>query len=132
MTMNVKNMRKLRAWLRSRKNPVGFGMGDWFRHGGKSLVTPTAICRAVETHSCGTVACLAGHAAILAWQSGDMPKKKGVSIKHVAVDWLGLDDNETSDLFYGRWSALPFATSIWEITKAQAIAELTRLIEAET
>lgn len=128
--MNVKNMRKLRARLRSRKNPVGFNMTNWFQHRNRSLVTPAGICRAAEQHACGTVACLAGHAALLAWQSGDVPKNPDARVYFVARDWLGMEDEEVQDLFYGCWPAVR-GVYIGDITEDQAIAELTRLIEAE-
>ena len=129
--MNLKNMRRLRARLRSRKNPVGFGMANWFLHGSRSLVTPAAICRAVETHPCGTVACLASHAAIIAWQSGDVPRKRNVSIRDLAAEWLGLSNRDAIDLFVGKWEDRPDDAGIEDLTKAQAITELTRLIDAE-
>lgn len=127
--MNLKNMRRLRAHLRSRKNPVGFNMAKFFWHNGHDLVTPAAVCRAVEKHSCGTVACISGHAAILAWQSGDMPKSRK-SIPEVAAKWLGLDEWEANSLFYGHWPGRPRGLLMSEITKSQAITELTRLIDA--
>ena len=131
MSMNLKNMRRLRARLRSRKNPVGFDMRSWFTHNGRQLVYPAAICRAAEEHSCGTVACLAGHAALLAWQSGDVPKKQNDKVVDVATEWLGLDGGEVQQLFHGLWPAVD-ETFMSDITKAQVITELTRLIDAET
>ena len=125
--MNVKNMRRLVRHLRSRENRVGFAMENWFRHKGRLLAHPTTICRIAEEHPCGTAACLAGHAALLAWQSGDMPKKRGVDINAVATEWLGLTFDEAWDLFTGQWTY----NYLFNITKAQAITELERLIEAE-
>ena len=131
--MNLKNMRRLRARLRSRKNPVGFEMQLWLRHNKRFLTAPAAICRAAEKHPCGTAACVAGHAALIAWQSGDMPKeRRAVSIQNVAADWLGLDDWDARSLFTGNWENIPHYTALEDITKAQAITELTRLIDAET
>ena len=128
--MNLKNMRKLRAALQSRKNPVAFDMGTWFRHNDHRLVTATGICNVVEKHPCGTAACLAGHAAILAWQSGNVPKfGKKKRIEDVAAKWLGLDPDVAHALFMGRWRGQ--FNFICEITKPEAIAELTRLIDAE-
>lgn len=129
--MNLKNMRKLRTHLRSRKNPMAFDMTTWFRHNKRRLKTATGICNAVEKHPCGTAACLAGHAALLAWQSGDVSKwHKNVDIENVAAEWLGLDYVVANELFMGRWPGEYKYLS--DITKPQAIAELTRLIEAET
>lgn len=130
--MNRKNMRRLRARLRSRKNPVSFGMRHWFFHNGRNLVSPTVICHAAEEHACGTAACLGGHAALLAWQSGDVvPKKRGAKVEDVAAEWLGLNSREAHQLFCGRWDAVHWLP-LRCITKAQAITELTRLIDAET
>lgn len=128
--MNLKNMRRLRAHLRSRKNPVGFNMANWFQHNSRDLVTPTVICRAVETHPCGTVACLAGHAALLAWQSGDIPLEHRARIRVVAAEWLGLKYDESHDLFAGNWGE-QYRGLLKNLTKAQAITALTRLIDAE-
>ena len=129
--MNLKNMRRLRARLRSRKNPVGFEMQHWFRHNKRFLTAPAAICRAAEEHPCGTAACLAGHAALIAWQNGDMPRKRYVYADDVATEWLGLDDWEACALFTGNWAGLPEYTNLEDTTKPQAITELTRLIDAE-
>lgn len=132
MSINLKNMRRLRAHLRSRKNPVGFDMRAWFRHNGRQLVSPAAICRAAEEHACGTVACLAGHAALLAWQSGDVPKKRNAKVVDVATKWLELDVGEVQRLFHGLWPAVLWSTIPADITKALAITELTRMIDEET
>ena len=132
MSINVKNMRRLRTRLRSRKNPVAFDMRSWFRHKNRNLISPAAICRAAEEHPCGTVACLAGHAALLAWQSGDVPKKRGAKLVDVAAEWLGLNSSEASDLFFGHWNNRRRKCVLSDFTKAQATTELTRLIDAET
>ena len=128
--MNLKNMRKLRAVLRSRKNPVAFDMANWFHHNHRRIRTATGICNVVEKHSCGTAACLAGHAAILAWQSGDIPKfRKNMNVSTVAAEWLGLDSFKSHNLFMGQWGGQN--KLLRKITKPEAIAELTRLIDAE-
>lgn len=131
MEMNLKNMRKLRTRLRSRKNPVGFNMRGWFYHNGELSVSSTDVCCIVEEHSCGTVACLAGHAALLAWQSGDVPKEQNDCIEEVARRWLGMTDSSANDLFFGNWNNETRTVLLRDLTKRQAIAELTRLIEAE-
>ncbi len=131
--MNLKNMKKLRAHLRSRKNLVKFEMADWFTHNGRDLRNPHTICRTVEEHPCGTAACLAGLAALLAFQSGDVSKRRtGDHIRDVAAKWLGLDWNDSHNLFVGNWSDRDYGLNMSDLTKAQAIAELTRLIDAET
>jgi len=129
--MNLNNMRRLRAHLRSRKNLVGFEMPVWFRHNSRRLVFPAAILRAAEEHPCGTAACLAGHAALLAWQSGDIWPQRAFGVRSVAAKWLGLDYNESHDLFVGNWDGQHRDELLEDLTKSQAITELTRLIDAE-
>ena len=129
--MNLKNMRRLRARLRSRRNPVGFEMHLWFRHKSRRLSSPAAICRAAEKHPCGTAACLAGHAALIAWQNGDMPKTRGIHTEIVASKWLGLNWSQSHNLFRGYWGNAAYPANLWGLTKARAITELTRLIDAE-
>ena len=133
--MNLKNMRKLRAHLRSRKNPVGFDMRTWFHHNGRPYLDANTICHVVETHSCGTAACLAGHAAILARQSEGAlalkTKDESTHIKYVAKEWLDLTYEQSDRLFHGSWKSLPFYINLKDLTKKQACTELTRLIDAE-
>lgn len=121
--MNKTNMRRLVRHLVSRKRAVGFDMRTYFRHNSSRLHRPSAIIRAAETHACGTVACIAGHAALLAWLDG-APRRSGVSVHRVAHDWLRLDFMESYDLFMGRWTG----KRIHDITVKDAVAELRRMI----
>lgn len=124
--MNIENMKKLRTRLRSRKNPVAFDIGAWFSHNGIRKQNRSEILEIVKEHPCGTVACLAGHAAILAWEEGASGRK---SISDTAGEFLGLDLDEADELFYAKWR--PSSVSFSDVTRSAAIKELTRLIEQE-
>lgn len=82
-----------------------------------------------ENHECGTVACLAGHAAVLSGEvsavpSGPRPEdmmfitSEGLprSPGHVATDWLGLTVYESIHMFTGSWS--PKGTGEFSVEKA--------------
>lgn len=128
--MNIENLRKLRTRLRSRKNPVGFDMAQWFDHNGIKKESLAVILQIVDEHACGTVACLAGHAAILAAQKGatrPLDCSHG-EIFHTAAEFLGLTELEADNLFYARWSP-HYVGELSKVPKSSAIEELTRLIE---
>ena len=132
--MNLANMKKLRTRVRSRKNPVKFNMGNWFAHNlDNNRRTPENLLETVETHACGTVACLAGHAAIIYLQENDgkLPQdilEGGDWIRRLAQHYLGLRDYEADALFHGHWWIHYYKKPLKEISKAEAIRELTRLI----
>ncbi len=126
--MNLKNMRKLLAALRSRKNPVKFDMGNWFDHNNERMMDKNIIRQVIEKHPCGTVACLAGHAAILAWKEGEVDNAgEDNPIFETAQKFLGLTHNQARHLFYGHWSPKNLH-QLTKIPKTHAIKELTRLI----
>ena len=132
--MNIENMRKLRTRMRSRKNPVKFNMNRWFEHnlaGHQS--SPDQVMDIVETHACGTAACLAGQAAIMYLQENDgkLPLDMRTYddwIHELGQRYLGLDSSEGDNLFFGRWWARYQTKPLSDLTKAEAIRELTRLI----
>ncbi len=121
--MNIKNIQKLIDLLKSDDNPVGFEMSNWFMHQNKSVLV-SDIKDVIKDHSCGTVACIAGHAMVLLLEE-DFPLRSSVS--HTAADWLELDPDESHNLFYGHWTA----HERFEITKKEAIKELKYLINLE-
>ena len=124
-------MRTLVRTLRT-GNPVAFDMEIFFRHGNRELNTPKGIMNAVEKHPCKTAACLAGHAAILGWESGEISKKSGIlSVQSAARKWLGLDGDQAHNLFYGYWSKSKRDEDLGNLTKAKALTELRRLINAQ-
>ena len=132
--MNLTNMRKLRTRMRSRKNPVGFNMNHWFMHNKESRTpSPAKLIETVETHACGTVACLAGHTAIMAMEEGWSAETDpyGNWVYNLARGYLGLELGEADDLFYGRWWSKYQIKNLSDISKAEAIKELTRLIKKE-
>jgi len=129
MTINVENARRLIKRLEDEDNPVAFHMLYWFSHNGKGENDPIEICDIVSRHPCGTVACLAGHAALEAWQSGDRSRSDLGSIQGVAQDWLGLEYLASRALFQGRWNDQALEGSLGHLTKEGAITELNRLIE---
>jgi len=119
--MNIKNARRLRERLIDSDNPVGFDMGDWFSHNDEPLNFEPCVMDAVTNHACGTVACIAGHAAILSWQD-----KKSVkdNVRDTAASFLGLDRLSAQRLFLGMWSR----KNMVDITIEEAITQLDRLI----
>jgi len=129
--MNIENMRKLRTRLRSRKNPVRFTMENWLTHNGTQMGEKEEILSTIKEHPCGTTACLAGFATILAWEE-DFPLIKADDRRFFSIGkkFLGLSTDEADHLFYGRW---PERTSgkLKGIPKTHAIKELTRLIDLE-
>ena len=126
--MNTENLKVLIAHLESPQNPIGWNMGAFFDHNGVEVYGANEICEVVEEHACGTAACLAGHAAWLAWTRGDTKKRKGFSPEEVATEWLELEKEEADHLFYGRWSPNSYMS---EIQLDEAITHLKTLIPVE-
>jgi len=128
VTINIENARRLIKRLEADENPVGFNMAVWFVHGIEGHEDPGVICNIVKEHSCGTVACLAGHAALEAWQSGDV-RITNLKVQYVAQEWLGLSYGESRLLFHGHWGvSKTLKKAVRELTKEEAIDELNRLI----
>lgn len=76
-----------------------------------------------EDEVCGTVACIAGHAALLADRLfGFTPHRAGAAY-YIAKSWLDISQDQADRLFY----ALNFPGSIYDVTKAQAVAALEHL-----
>jgi len=105
---NVENLKKLRDQL-SRLPDEKFNMGPIISH-----------------HECGTVACIAGWASLL---NGGPDDGRALGF---ASRWLGLTSDEAHALFLGDWHPSGgFGLTRDEITRADAIAELDRMIAAE-
>ena len=96
--MNIENMRKLRDVIAESKT---YDQRRFF-------------------HPCGTPACLAGHACMLAGEKAQWSVDRTVII---AEDWLGLSVTEAADAFY----AGPMGDDA--PTKEDALAMLDRAIE---
>ncbi len=128
--MNIENMRKLRTRMRSRKNLVKLDMNRWFDHNKEDGFSPEQLLEIAEDHPCGTVACLAGQAVIMSLQEGNtIEDPHGNWIFREAKRYLGLAEFEADALFYGHWWRHYYIKSLSEISKAETIRELTRLIE---
>ena len=82
------------------------------------------ITEPVSPTECNTVACLAGHAALLAPST---PDTKDTPIYNIAVNWLELDHNTAKELFYAE-------SPLWkgrDSTLENAIEVLQELIQEE-
>lgn len=107
--MNIKNAKTLVGQLK-RLPDEKFDMGPLIAH-----------------RSCGTVACIAGYASIL---NGGPTEDDDVSSPYnFAQKWLGLNTNVAESLFHGWWANKRYRG---DITRLEAIAELERMIEAES
>lgn len=92
---------------------------------------PTHFCMAkwYENYTCGTAACIAGHAVYL-WKD-DLPFKPDPSkpigrdenVYDMGKEILGLPTRQADYLFMGYWSPRP----IHAITPQEAAAELRRM-----
>ncbi len=124
--MNIENMEKLLKHLEWVDNPIKFYMGRFFSHGASLYYFGRdEIIDVVENHPCGTTACLAGYAAILAWQEGQCLDIK--DIERAAEKWL---DISGEDLFYGGWKNLgDDDPDLGSLTLKEAIVEVKRIIK---
>lgn len=105
----------------TRQHDIGFNMGTFV--GG---MTPTLGDRAGR--NCQTVACIAGHAFLLAMQFNVEAAKDADAgdIESVAVEYLGIDEDQAPALFYD----LPdHITNLDDVPAAAAIDTLERLAE---
>jgi hypothetical protein len=123
--MNTANMDKLIAHMEAMPDEA-FDMGRWLtgplRHMSASIVPdPVLAAEVIEkqrtTGGCGTVACIAGEAAIIAIAEGMSVHYD--SVWTIAESWLELTNTESASLFVPRTVG---AQS--DVTKAQAIAVL--------
>lgn len=100
--MNVENLRILATKLREPEVASHFNMGEWILPGsGANEKTPLS---ALATH-CGTVACIAGWAAIIA-----QPETAWLEVweRKVAKDFLDLTDEQAAELFVPRSSLVRY------------------------
>jgi hypothetical protein len=89
--LNRTNIRALARRLRSPSVDQHFDLGEYLT---TEADTSTPIGQAI--HECGTVACIAGFAAIMA-----TPKStaRGAQVQPIAQEFLGLTDEEADKLF---------------------------------
>jgi hypothetical protein len=130
--MNVENIRALAARLRAPATQGHFNMGMFLSF----IDKPTNLAR--DIHTCGTTACIAGYAVLLAeptlmvrdqgpfcddYCEGDYAPSNShrgpLWVK--AADWLGIDDDAAEKLFVSHTSA--------STTPEQAAQVLDHLIE---
>lgn len=127
MSLNIENAQKLVDHLKALPTAsdvsVGFEMGTFYgppwRGGDHS------------GHECGTVACIAGHAVLLAGRYDAATQtidEGGKGWAACAQNWLGLTVQVADNLFFGYFSNLP----IHKITLDEAVEELERLIAEAT
>ncbi len=127
--MNIPNMQKLRDALAKTKLPVAFDMRNWFTHNSYSVRHMANIKDIINVYTCGTSACIAGQAVVLAINEG--AEINCLEVDDNARNWLGLSWSEASRLFYGKWETSTYCRSMKDITVEQAITELDFLIENE-
>ncbi len=128
--MNKENMEKLLKSLEQENNPTAFNMERFFGHG-TSLhpFEKDEVIQVMKVHACGTTACLAGHAAILAWDEGECLDIK--EIEAAAEKWL---DISGEDLFYGGWKTLNDGNGnddpdLGSLCLSEAIIEIKHIIK---
>lgn len=99
---------------------IGFNMGSY-------VAITDASLEDKSRRGCGTIACIAGHAYLLA--TSDDPEAAmemdADELESVAADYLGLTQDEAAHLFYD----LPMGHALSDITVDQAVDTLKRLSE---
>ena len=126
--INIENIKKLITRLQ-KENKVSFNMRSFFEIRGETVYYFSEVCHIVDENFCGTNACIAGHASILAYEDGSVKPNDKRSISDIGETWLGLDLETASFLFYGEWGSLQDNNrGLSGLTKEEAITELERLI----
>jgi hypothetical protein len=130
--MNTANLDKLIAHMEAMPDKA-FDLSKWmegplYEYGGliisDSVIAAEVLHKQRTTGGCGTVACIAGEAAILAVaeKAADVKPPLSVSVPKLAQEWLNLTDLQADTLFTpGTY----YPRS--EVTKAQALAVLKAL-----
>lgn len=99
--MNIDNINKLINHLK-KIGPQNFDMGDWLRGYPNKKKASEVMIDMESKGGCGTVACIAGHAAILCAAESDYDDnlEEYELIEDIARDWLDLDWEDANTLFY--------------------------------
>jgi hypothetical protein len=122
--MNVENIRALAARLRAPATQGHFNMGIYFNFNGEENRYSTV---AQDIHTCGTTACIAGFAYIMAKPDGpsyeadrnwNFTDFRG---REIAKSWLGITETQAFNLFESN--------ARLDITPEQAAQVLDRLAE---
>lgn len=128
--MNLKNMRRLRWRLQRKNDPIQFRMNHWWSYTKfKSNYDDRSVMidwDFINDYPCQSAACIAGYAVIIAIKSGDIEPVGNKDIHTAAQEWLGMSCINADRLFMGRWADGTY--NLKNITKAQAVAQLTQLI----
>lgn len=117
--MNIPNILALANYLDRTVSADSFDMANWRLPHDHLPRSPKTNAEAFEG-SCGTVACIAGHAMVLF--EPDAPLCPEGQISDRAQDYLGLTDDQAGELFIPR-----LETHI--TTKARAVQVLRTLAE---
>lgn len=132
--MNIERLEFIRDYLLNppRDAVLGFNMSDYrsFAREGK----PDMLVHKDDAHSCGTVCCIAGLAeafyraegvAFNFWGSKEGYDFKDLSIGKVAQAILGLDEDQSRDLFLGSLTSYHLS----DITPEDAAFAINRLLK---
>lgn len=113
-------IRSIKGEIAEGAERVGFSMNTY-------CSDPEDLVVDMTGHSCGTVACVAGHAYLLAMQFNLARAKAADSdeIEDVAAAFLGIEGDAAAHLFYD----LPVEIDLQKVTPEMAIETLTRLAE---
>lgn len=130
--MNKRNVKKLRDFI-AKLPEENFDMWLWVWMDRNEETVEEA-----RTHSCGTVCCLAGWAALLASDptaklAGSIPFVNGVHVSRIAERWLKLAPDEAARLFDGDWSTRRPSRNVMGLMKSNqqkaAVKELDHLLK---
>ena len=125
--MNIERMKLVLESIKDEER--GFDMDVWFRSEGGYNEPDSEDLSLEDLNECGTVACIAGHACLIAKDRGDLSKEEAAYgyIPRLAAQWLDLSRLEADDLFMGYWQEeLDFPKSE---ERARVISYLTQCIE---
>lgn len=120
--MNIPNLRLLAARLRAPATEGHFNLASWFSTNGNSWDGKGSQV----IHDCGTTACIAGHAAVMASPTLTASQLRDYNTKGVAQHWLGLDYDVATELFNPTTFAVPDRPAV---TRFEAAEVIDRLIE---
>lgn len=118
--MNEQNITKLINHLK-KVNRINFNMREWFDIDRSTYAynLPSVLLDQMEKGhgDCGTVACIAGHAALLDAAENESPNSKAYNTRIGAMNkarvWLGLTSEQANELFLpGHSSNMPIPDQI--------------------
>lgn len=138
--MNIDRITKLRdhlVWLKENDKTYKFDMSYFITHCDHSVSLDQSTLRQtydayginepISPYQCGTVACLAGHTALLF--NDDVSSLRGVDVEDNARYTLDLTEDESCYMFFGYWHE---TRQLCDITIDETIEYLTRVIDNES